>query len=156
MSVSFSNLLTPNNQPTNQRAIVDNNFVVANVALNVANANVTNTNSIDLQQAVPYPTTEIVNVQIGIGACANGLGPTNSRNIYGTIQVSADNSTFANSNIFSASLLTSAATNGKITATTSNVKLAPGEVRYIRAQFCGETDGGTPNNALVGYMKILF
>ena len=157
MSVNFTNLLTPNNYPVNVRAIVDNNFVVANVALNAANANVTNTNSIDLQQSTPYPVTEIITVQIGISGCANGLGPTNSANINGVIQVSSDNTTFANSTIYATPLVVATTdANSKVTAATTNIKLAPGEVRYIRAQFAGTASGGTPNAAVVGTLKILF
>ena len=155
MSVSFGNLLTPNNNPVNSRAVIDNNFVQT-VALNAANAAVTNTNTIDLQQATPYSTTEIVTVQINMTGCANGLGPTNSKNINGVIQVSSDNSNWANSTLYATPLLVSGATNGSLTAATTNIKLAPGEKRYIRAQFTGEAGGGTPNNAVVGGIQLLF
>ena len=156
MSVTFSNLLTPNNYPTNQRAIIDNNFVQI-VALNAANTTATNTNAIDLLQATPYPTTEIVNVQVAIGAVANGLGPLNSKNINAVIQTSADNSTWANSTVYATPLLVASSTaNGLIVAVTANIKLFPGEVRYIRAQFAGEAAGGTPNNALLGTLQLLF
>ena len=114
-------------------------------------------NTIDLQQATPYPTTEIVTVQINMTGCANGLGPTNSKNINGVIQVSSDNSNWANSTLYATPLLVSGATaNGLLTAATTNIKLAPGEKRYIRAQFTGEAGGGTPNNAVVGGIQLLF
>lgn len=155
MSVSFSNQLTPNSNPTNVRAVIDNNFIQSS-ALNAANTTATNTTAIDLQQAVPYPTTEIINVQVAIAGCANGLGPLNSKNINAVIQVSADNVTFANSTIFATPLLVSGATNGSLTAASANVKLAPGEVRYIRAQFAGEAAGGTPSAAVTGTIQLLF
>ena len=156
MSVSFSNLLTPNNYPVNQRAVIDNNFVQVINLNTMANANTINTNTIDLMQATPYPTTEIINVQVAIGTCANGLGPTNSANINCCLQVSSDNSNWANSALYFNPLLSITASNGSITGNTANIKLAPGEVRYIRAQFKGEASGGTPNNALTGTLQLLF
>jgi len=156
MSVTFSNLLTPNAYPKNVRAVIDNNFVQV-VALNAANATATNTNSIDLQQATPYPTTEIINVQLSVNSVANGLGPTNSKNINGVIQVSSDNVTFANSTLYATPLIVASTdANSKVTGTSANIKLAPGEVRYIRGQFAGEAGGGTPNNALLGTIELLF
>lgn len=160
MSVSFSNQLTPNNYPTNQRAIVDNNFVQV-VAMNANAAAATNTNAIDLQQATPYPTTEIVNIQIGMTAVGNGNGPANSGNINVVLQVSADNSNWANSNIFATPLLSVAASNGSIAATYANIKLDPGVAnsntsRYIRAQFKGEATGGTYTAGPNGIIQLLF
>jgi hypothetical protein len=156
MSVSFANQLTPNNYPTNQRGIIDNNFVQT-ISLNAANTTVSNTNTIDLLQSTPYATTEIVNVQVAISACTNGLGPTNSKNVNAVIQVCSDNATWANSTIFATPLLVASSTaNGLVTAVTANVKLSPNEVRYIRAQFAGEATGGTPNIALTGTIQLLF
>jgi hypothetical protein len=155
MSVSFSNQLTPNSYPTNQRAILDNNSIQVS-SLNVAGANTTNTNSIDLQQSTPYPVTEIVNVQIGVNTVANGLGPANSANTNAVLQTSSDNSNWANSAIFATPLLTAASTNGAVTATVANIKLPPGNARYIRAQFAGEATGGTPNIAYQGTIQLLY
>ena len=156
MSVNFTNLLTPNNYPTNQRAVIDNNFVQV-VSMNANAATATNTNSIDLQQATPYPVTEIVNVQIAIGAATAGNGPANSANINAVLQVSSDNVTFANSTIFATPLLsTGAAANGLLAASTSNIRLAPGEVRYIRAQFKGEATAATYNGTINGTIQLLF
>lgn len=150
MSVSFSNQLTPNNQPTNTRAIIDNNFTQL-IAL-AANATAANTNVIDLQQAVPYPTTELVNVQIIIGASASGT--TNSKNVNAVLQVSSDNSNWANSTIFANPITTAVDNSGVMASNTINIKLAPGEVRYIRAQFKGEAGGGTP--VANGTIQLLF
>ncbi len=150
MSVSFSNQLTPNNYPTNVRAVIDNNFVQV-VAL-AANAVAANTGAIDLQQATPYPTTEIVNVQILIGASA--AGTTNSKNVNAVLQVSSDNSNWANSTIFANPLVVTVDNGGVMAAASANIKLAPGEVRYIRAQFKGEAAGGTP--ASNGTIQLLF
>ena len=52
MSVSFTGI-TPNNAPTNQRAVLDANYIV-NVALPNA-ANATNTNALDLRNNTPFP-----------------------------------------------------------------------------------------------------
>jgi hypothetical protein len=137
MSVSFSNLLTPNNLPYNARSVVDNNFVQV-IALNANAAATTNTGAIDLQQAVPYSVTEIV-----------------------TVQVSADNSNWANSNIFATPLISVAASNGSIAATSCNIKLDPGTAnsntsRYIRAQFAGVATGGTYTAGPNGFIQLLF
>src|SRR5208282_3177942 len=127
------------------------------VTLNSANANAVNTNTIDLLQSTPYSATEIVNIQLLVSACANGLGPTNGKNINAVIQVCSDNATWANSTIFATPLLIASSTaNGLVTAVTANVKLSPNEVRYIRGQFLGEASGGTPNIALTGTIQILF
>ena len=160
MSVSFSNQLTPNNLPYNARSVVDNNFVQV-VALNANAAASTNTNTIDLLQATPYPVTEIVTVQIGVTAVGNGNGPANSGTINAVLQVSADNSNWANSNIFATPLLSIAATNGSIAATSCNIKLDPGTAnsntsRYIRAQFTGVATGGTYTAGPNGFIQLLF
>ena len=149
MSVSFSNQLTPNNYPTNARAVIDINFVQT-VAL-AANSTVANTNVIDLQQATPYPVTEIVNVQILTSASASGT--TNSKNVYAVLQVSSDNSNWANSSIFATQLL-GTDNSGVMAAGSANIKLPPGNPRYIRAQFAGEAGGGTP--VANGTLQLLF
>ena len=160
MSVSFANQLTPNNYPTNARQIVDNNFVQV-VAMNANAAAATNTGALDLLQATPYSTTEIVTVQIGMTAVGNGNGPANSGNINAVLQVSADNITWTNSNIFANPLLSVAATNASIAATYANIKLDPGTsgsntARYIRAQFKGEATGGTYTACPNGIIQLLF
>ena len=160
MSVSFANQLTPNNVPFNARAVVDNNFVQV-VAMNANAAAATNTNSIDLQQSTPYAVTEIITVQLGMTAVANGKGPANSANINAVLQVSADNSNWANSNIFATPLISVAASYGLIVATSCNIKLDPGTpnsntARYIRAQFKGEATGGTYTAGPNGFIQLLF
>jgi hypothetical protein len=160
MSVSFANQLTPNNYPTNARNIIDNNFVQV-VGMNANAAAATNTNAIDMQQATPYPVTEIVNIQIGMTGVGNGNGPANSGNINAVLQVSADNITWANSNIFATPLLSVAASNGSIAATSITIKLDPGiansnTARYIRAQFKGEATGGTYTAGPNGFIQLLF
>jgi hypothetical protein len=156
MSISFSNLLTPNNLPVNQRAVIDNNFVqVAGLNANAAAA--TNTGSIDLQQAVPYPVTEIVNVQVGLSSVSNLMGPANNASINAVLQVSSDNSNWANSTVFATPLLSvAAANNSTFPGGTVNIKLDPGSSRYIRAQFAGQATGGTYNGTINGTIQLLF
>lgn len=157
MAVSFSNQLTPNNQPTNKRAILDTNFIVA-VALPNA-ANVVNTNAIDLQQAVPYPTTEEINVQVIIGA-SNGA---NSKNINAVIQQTTANTdgtanAAAWTNVaYLANPLMVNADNAGGGHPESNVvvKLAPSNQRFIRAQATGEANGGNANNGNLT-LQLLF
>jgi hypothetical protein len=147
MSVSFTNQLTPDNQPTNTRAVIDTLFVQS-VAL-AANSTAANTNVIDLGWA--YPVTEIVNVQILIGKSASGT--TNSKNVNATLQVSSDNSNWANSTIFSAQIM-GTDNSGVMAGGSANIKLYPGCPRYIRAQFTGEAGGGTP--VANGTLQLLF
>lgn len=157
MSVSFSNQLTPNNYPTNQRAVIDNNFVQV-VALG-ANNTAANTNAINLQQATPYAATEIINVQVIIGA---STGTTNSKNVNAVIQHTtantdgtANSAAWANSNIFANPLAMATDNAGTgFAVVTANVKLPPGEIQFIRAQFLGEAGGGTPTGN--GTIQLLF
>ena len=156
MSVSFSNQLTPNNYPTNQRAIIDNNFVQL-VAL-AANSTVANTNAIDLQQATPFPVTEIITVQFLTSASASGS--TNSKNINAVLQTTTANSdgtansgAWANSNILGTFVMTTD-NSGVAPLGSVNFKLPPNNARFIRAQFAGESGGGT--FAANGTIQILF
>ena len=156
MSASFSNLLTPNNYPTNVRAIIDNNFVQV-VAL-AANNTPANTNSIDLQQATPFAVTEIITVQLLTSASASGTA--NSKNINAVLQsTTANTDGTANSGAWSNSkyspVFVMATDNAGVLAIgTANIKLAPGEKRFIRAQFTGEAAGGTA--VANGTLQLLF
>jgi hypothetical protein len=152
MSVSFSGQ-QPNTFPVNVRAIIDNNFV-NNVALPTATtaAVVANTNSIDLQVATPYPTTEVINVAIIIGA---STGTANNKNVNAVLQVSSNNANWANSAIFATPLVQATDNNAQgFAIAQTNIKLDPGSVRYIRAQFTTEANGGTPSGN--GTIQLLF
>lgn len=144
MSVSFSNQLTPNNYPTNQRAVIDNNFVQS-VTLPTG-TNIANTGTIDLQQATAYSTTEIVNIQIIIGA---STGTKNNGTINAVLQVCTDNATWANSTIFANPLAVATDNNNTgFAQVQANIKLDPGCPRYIRAQATGNEAGGIPTGSL--------
>lgn len=157
MSVSFANQLTPNNAPTNTRAVIDANLVQT-VALPAASA-VANTNAIDLQESVPYPTTETINVQIIVGASTN---TANSKNVTAVLQHTtantdgtANSAAWANSAVLATPLVRATDNaGGGFAATSTTFKLPPGEYRFIRAQFATEANGGTPNGT--GTIQLLF
>jgi hypothetical protein len=146
-----SNVLTISNAaPANTRAIRDINYI-ANIALPNA-ANTVNTNSLDLIQAVPYPTTQYVIAQVTIAA-GNGA---NNKNVNAVIQDSADNSNWANVVGLAAPLMVSADANGAgLTSNSFGVLLPPTTRRYIRAQATGEANGGNAANANLT-LQLLF
>ena len=157
MSVSFANQLTPNNQPTNQRAVIDNNFVQA-IGL-PPGTTVANTNSINLQQAVPFPVTEIVNVQIIIGA---STGTKNNGNINAVLQATtantdgtANSAAWANSSFVANPLVIATDNNNTgFAQVQSNIKLSPNELQFIRAQFTGYEASSIPSGK--GTIQLLF
>jgi len=135
MSVSFSGL-TPNNLPTNSRAVLDANYIVT-VACPAANAKA-NTNALDLGDVVsgiPYATTETINVKVLTSASANG----NSNTATITIQDASANtdgtpntSTWANIALMGSVSVASGA--GSTAAASGVFKLPPTAKRFIRAQ----------------------
>lgn len=156
MSVSFTGI-TPNNAPTNQRAVLDANYIV-NVALPNA-ANATNTNALDLRNNTPFPTTETINVQI-LMAASNGA---NSKNLNCVLQETTANTdgtpnsaAWANASGLANPLITSADNAGGGRAASNVIfKLQPGGKRFIRAQFRGEANGGDASGAN-GTLQLLF
>ena len=149
MSVSFSNQLTPNNLPTNARAIIDNNFVQS-VSF-ASQGNTASTNALDLQQATPYPTTETINLKVIIGATTN---TTNSGIITATLQESSDGSNFTNISAFAASLFTANQAGGGGVETTGTYKLHPNAKQYVRALFTSGANVGVPIGT--GTAELLF
>ena len=133
MAVSFTNQLTPNNYPTNTRNVIDNNFVVS-VAL-PASATTANTNNINLQQAYPYATTEIINVGVSTTASVNGNsvnGTVVLQNASANSDGTANTATWANITTLGSVAIVEGASS---TAATSYVfKLPPGCLQFIRAQ----------------------
>jgi hypothetical protein len=156
MSVSFAGL-TPNNQPTNTRTVLDNNYIVS-VALPNA-ANTVNTAALDLfggpintaaPATFPYPTTEFVNVIVATGLATGA----NSLNINCVLQHTnalangvVDTSNWVNIAEFAAPLLVVAGNATKYPAASITVKLSPTVRRYIRAQATGEANGGNASDA---------
>lgn len=128
--------LTPNNFPTNQRAVLDANFIVS-VALGAANTK-TNTNALDLGDivsGVPYVTTETINVGVLTSASNNG----NSNTATLTLQDTTANTDGTPNSAAWANIVTLGVCNvvsgASSTAASSFVyKLPPGTRRFIRAQ----------------------
>src|SRR5882672_3212783 len=79
-----------NGVPLNQRALLDQNYIVTANFPNAANT--VNTSGMDLAQATPYPTTDRIDVNF---VCTAGSG-ANNKNVNFALQDSADNITFAN------------------------------------------------------------
>ena len=70
MSVTGFSQLSTNNATVNNRSILDNNFIVTVPLPGTATTN--NSNSLNLQTALPYATTETINVGVVWAASANG------------------------------------------------------------------------------------
>jgi hypothetical protein len=151
MSVSFAGL-TPNNQPTDSRTVLDNNYIVS-IALPNAGATV-NTNALDLfggpvntaaPATIAFPTTEIVNVIVATSAAT----AANSKNINVVLQHCdafangvIDSSNYTNIPELAAPLMVVAGNATAHAACTATVKLPPSAKRYLRAQATGESNGG--------------
>ncbi len=154
MSVNFSGI-APLLNPFNSRILVDGNYIV-NVALPNA-ANTVNTNALNLQVPVPYPTTETINFQV-LTSLATGA---NTKNINVVIQHTAantdgtaDNGNWTNIPQLAAPFLVIAGNATKFPAYTDNngiFKLPPNCKQYVRAQATGEANGG---NASDGTMTL--
>lgn len=154
MSVTFSGL-TPNNYPTNDRAILDYNYIVS-VALPNA-ANTVNTNYLDLFAAAgqkvpstyPYPTTETVNVKILTTAST----AANNKNINIVLQHTGalsngavDSGNYANIPTLGAPIKIVTGNATAHAATTTTTKLPPDCLQFIRAQATGEANGGNASD----------
>lgn len=149
--MSYSNTTTPPlSQPTNQRALLDVNYIVTTTYPNAANQ--VNSSGLDLVQAVPYPTTDRIDVNItgtaGVGA--------NNKNVNFWLQESADNGNWTNMAYMNTSLLQTV-DNGNTNTNTGNVTvhLQPGCLRYIRLATKGEANGGAGTNG-VATLQLLF
>lgn len=139
MSNAFAQFtgLTPNNFPTNSRALLDPNYEVS-IAL-PASAGAVTSASMDLGDpvaGVPYVTTEIVNVAI-VAPALNATQLPNSATATYTIQDSADNSSFAAIGVQAgvgglATTVQTGAGGVGAAAQTVTYKLPPGTRRYIR------------------------
>lgn len=123
-----------NAAPVNTRNLKDANFI-KNVALPNA-ANTVNTNGMDLVQAVPYPVTQYVVLQVNTSQSTGA----NTKNINIVIQDSADNSSFANIATLAVKVVAGNATNYPSSSTNYSLPIATR--RYVRAQATGEANGG--------------
>ena len=138
MSVSFTGL-TASNYPTNQRAVLDANYIKT-IALPAAAGSVYSA-SIDLGDGlsgVPYATTETINVQVLSPALSTSIIDTGETLAY-ALQDSADNSSFAAIGTLATQTFTGAGSG--TAATTFTFKLPPNTRRYIR--LAATTGSGT-------------
>ena len=130
--------LTPNAFPTNQRVIIDANFVQT-IALNSGAGNAV-TNAIDLGDqvsGVPYVTTETINVGL-LTSFSNNGNSNNTAAIIGYLQHTSAN-TDGTPNAAAWVLIPTiaavnvASLNSNTTASSFTYKLPPGTKRFIRA-----------------------
>lgn len=155
MSVNFSGI-TPNNQPYNDRLVLDANYIVS-VALPNA-GNTVNTNALDLFNAggavlpntLPFSTTETINVIILTGLATGA----NSKNINVVLQHTGqlntgavDTSNWTNIPTLGAPIKVVAGNATNYPASTTKTKLPPGTLQFIRAQATGEANGGDASGA---------
>lgn len=146
MSVSFTGL-TPNNLPTNQRAVLDANYIKS-TALPASAATVHGA-SLDLGDAVsgiPYVTTETVNFQIVAPALSSAPKIADSGTVTYTIEDSADNSSFTAISSLATLVQTGAGGVGAA-GTTLTVKLPPSTRRYVRVSATTATSPGDLSTA---------
>lgn len=123
------------NIPFNSRELMDGNFVVTASIPSAATV-------FDLVQAVPYPTTEVINAYVTLTqTTATGTGSV-------TIQESADNSSWSNVAELAAPLLYTAGA----TSDTATFKLEPGCKRYVRAS--GSAGSGSVTATVGFYLKF--
>ena len=149
--------LTPNNFPTNQRAVIDANYVVS-VALPAASAKA-NTNALDLGDqvsGVPYVTTETINVGVLTTASSNG----NSNTATLTIQETTANTdgtpnAAAWQNVPTLGSVNVASGASATNATNNTFKLPPGTQRFIRAQ-CNNPTGSVSLADSTLTLELLF
>ncbi len=136
-----------NAAPVNQRRLLDANFI-KNVAMPFA-ANTVNTNAMDLVQAVVYPVTQYVVLQVNTTQCTGA----NTKNINYNVQDSADNITFANIATLRAQVILGNAAN--YPATSTNFALPPSTKQYVRVSALGEANGGDASDGVLN-AQLLF
>jgi hypothetical protein len=157
MSVNFAGIV-PNNYPVNTRILIDANYV-ANVALpNVGNT--ASTAALNLLNAVPFPVTETINVQVVVGAAT---GTANSKNINVVMQHTtanadgtANTAAWANIPTLAIPILTTTDNAGAGNpGGSATFKLPPLAQEFIRAEFIGEANGGVAVLG-TGTLQLLF
>jgi hypothetical protein len=146
MANSYANFtgLTPDNAPTNSRAVLDANTIVT-VSLPSSASSTVNSSSIDLGDAVlgvPYSSTETVNLQVLAPALSTTILP-DTRTMSYVVADSADNSSFTAIGTLATQTQTGASSSGA-SAATYTFKLPPSTRRYIRLQV---TSGASTTDA---------
>ena len=145
MSVSFTGI-TPDNFPTNTRAVLDANFIASHIL--PASASTVYTASLDLGDAIsglPYATTETINAQIVAPSLASPKLADSGTVTY-TLEDSADNSSFA-AIVGLSTLVQTGAANAGAAAVTRTVKLPVITRRYIRLNITSATSPGDLSTA---------
>lgn len=159
MSVNFSGI-TPNNQPYNDRTILDQNYIVT-VALPNA-ANTVNTNAMDLFSAagaplpntLPFSTTETINFKV-LTTQSTGA---NSKNINVVLQHTGqlsngavDSANYANIPTLGAPIEVIAGNATNFPASSITGKFPPGTKQFVRAQATGEANGGNASDGTLTF-----
>ena len=155
MSVTGFSGITPNNQPYNDRTVLDANYIVSIALPNAGNT--VNTNALDLFNAggaalpnsLPFSTTETINFKV-LTTQSTGA---NSKNINVVLQHcgqlsngAADTSNWANIPTLGAPIEVIAGNATNFPASSITGKLPPGTKQFIRAQATGEANGGDSSN----------
>lgn len=143
MSYSNSTVGTALNSPNNNRLLLDYNYIVTASLPNAANT--VYTSGLDLTQATPYPTTDMIDMNVIMAA---GVG-ANNKNINCFLQESSDNGNWTNCKYLAAPLF-QVLDNGNTNTNAANVfvKLQPVALRYLRLGQTGEANGGAGTNGL--------
>ena len=139
--------------PVNERRLKDVQVKATGAVANVAVQ--ANSNSIDLGQVAPFPTTERLIVRLSHGE-SNGASHNTNVNI--VLQDSADDTTFANVSRFPnpaiRTLINNAAT-PNLASNSLDLKLPPHIRRYIRSVSIGEANG-VDGAAVTNTIELLF
>jgi hypothetical protein len=159
MSVSFSNQLTPTNAPFNSRILQDASLTVTHALADAAAW--ANTSHIDLGVAVPFPTTETINVYVSTGATAAGNTGNNGTLILqhtAANLVSADGTpnAVAWANITGVGPLNLILTDSATAAQNWTLKLPPGCLQFIRAQHRPKASGTDTLSGANFTLQLLF
>jgi hypothetical protein len=140
----------PTGGPGNARALQDALKVVSITLPNAANQ--VNSNSIDLEQVAPFPTTERVGVRL---AWTTALG-ANNLNINFVFQESAESAAnFTNVAMVPNPAKVLASLNTVYSAGSIDIPLPVATKRYIRFFAKGEANGGNASNGTAS-MALLF
>lgn len=161
MSVNF-NGITPNNFPTNARAVLDANYIVSIALPNAANT--VNTNALDLGDVVsgvPYSTTETINFQV-LTTQSTGANTKNINIVVQQTTANSDNTpnsaAWANIPQLAHPLVINLgnATNYPAYNNANGIfKVPPNTQRFIRAQATGEANGGNASDGTLT-LQLLF
>lgn len=148
MSVSFSGIV-PDNNPVNSRILADAAMKVTKALPAASGAQTTTSNALDLKVAVPYPTTETINVSLTTEASADGNSVTGNIVLQDTTANSdgtANGAAWANiTNLGYVHTITQAS--GSTAATAALLKLPPSVRQFIRMRIQVPANTGNLSDA---------